>query len=71
MVVFFLLLLLFVCFNRIVLSLIFFKIWIIFKVLIEFVTILLLFYIFFFLTVRHMGFSSPTRNQTCIPCLER
>ena len=48
MVVFLLLLLLFVCFNRIVLSLIFFKIWIIFKVLIEFVTILLLFYFFFF-----------------------
>ena len=33
--------------------------WTIFKVFIEFVTILLLFYVLFFLAMRHVGFLAP------------
>ena len=45
--------------------------WTIFKVFIEFVTILLLFYVLVF-WFRGMGdLSSPTRDQTQIPCIGR
>ena len=52
-----------------------FLIWTIFKVFIEFVTILLLFYVLFcffdILTMRHVGSWLPTRYQTCTPCIGR
>ena len=46
--------------------------WTIFKVFIEFVTILLLFYVLFFFWFRGMwDLSSPTRDQTQTPCIGR
>ena len=46
-----------------------FSMWIIFKVFIEFVTILLLFYGFGFFWLPYMqDLSSPTRDQTHTPC---
>ena len=38
---------------------IFLKMWTIFKVFIEFVTVLILFYVSVFLVMRHMGFQLP------------
>ena len=43
--------------------------WTIFKIFIEFVTILLLFYALDFCTQGMWDFSSPTRNQTCTACI--
>ena len=45
--------------------------WTIFKVFIEFVTILLLFYVLVFWPRGMWDLSSPTRNQTLTPCIER
>ena len=45
--------------------------WIIFKIFIEFVTILLLFYVLAFWPWDMWGFSSPTRDQTHMPCIGR
>ena len=42
----------------------------IFKVFVEFVRTLLLFYVLFFRPQGMWGLSSPTRNQTCTPTLE-
>ena len=44
--------------------------WTIFKVFAEFAAILLLFHVFVFLAIRHVGSSSPTRDQTHTPALE-
>ena len=44
--------------------------WTIFKVFIEFVTILLLFYVLAFLARRHVDFSSGPGNETAPPALE-
>ena len=46
----------------------------IFKVFIEFVTIVLLFYVlvfFFILAPRHVGSSFPSKDQTLTPCIGR
>ena len=45
--------------------------WTIFKVFIEFVTIMLLFCVLTFWLQGMWDLSSPTRNQTCTPCIER
>ena len=45
--------------------------WTIFKVFIEFVTILLLFYVLVLWLRGMWNLSSPTRDQTCIPCIGR
>ena len=45
--------------------------WTIFKVFIEFVTILLLFPVLVFWPGRTWGLISLTRNRTCIPCIGR
>ena len=45
--------------------------WTIFKVFIEFVTILLLFYVLFFWPGGMWDLSSLTRDQTLTPCIER
>ena len=51
---------------------IFFLMQTIFKVFIEFVTVLLLLLMFWFFTVRHVwDLSSPTRDQTQTPCIGR
>ena len=49
----------------------FFLMWIIFKVFIEFVTISLLFYVLFFWPRGMWDLSSPTRDQTHTPCTGR
>ena len=49
----------------------FFLMWTIFKVFIEFVTILLLFYALFFWPWGMWDPSSPTRDWTCTPCIGR
>ena len=49
----------------------FFLMWTIFKVLIEFVTILLLFYVLISWPRGVWDLSSPTRDWTCTPCLGR
>ena len=49
----------------------FFLMWAIFKVFIEFVTILLLFYVLIFWPRGMWDLSSPTRNQTRAPCIVR
>ena len=43
--------------------------WTIFKVFIEFITILLLFYVFFFWSQGTWDLSSPTKDWTCTPCI--
>ena len=48
-----------------------FLMWTIFKVFIEFVTILLLFYVLVFWPRGMWDLSSLTRDQTCTPCLGR
>ena len=48
---------------------IFFLMWTIFKVIIEFVTILLLFYVLVFWPWGMWDLSSPTRDQTHTPCI--
>ena len=48
-----------------------FLLWAIFKVFIEFITILLLFYVLIFLATSMWDLSSPTRDQTFIPCARR
>ena len=48
-----------------------FLMWTTFKVFIEFVTILLLFYVLGFWPWGTWDLSSPTRNQTCTPCIGR
>ena len=50
---------------------IFFLIWTTFKVFIEFVTILLLFYVLVFWPRGMWDPTSPTRDQTCTPCIGR
>ena len=45
--------------------------WTIFKVFIEFVTILFLFYVLVFWLRRMWDLSSPTRDQTRAPCIGR
>ena len=50
---------------------IFFLMWTIFKVFIEFVTILLLFYVLLFWLRGMWDLSSPTRDQTRNRCIER
>ena len=45
--------------------------WIIFKVFIEFVTISLLLYVLVFWPRGMWALSSPTRDQTRIPCIGR
>ena len=45
--------------------------WTIFKVFIEFVTILLLFYVLVFWPRAMWDLSSPTRDQTRTPCIGR
>ena len=45
--------------------------WTIFKVFIEFVTILLLFYVLVFWPRGMWDLSSLTRDRTCTPCIER
>ena len=52
-------------------TLFFFLMWTIFKVCIEFVTILLLFYVFIFWPQDTWDLSSPTRYQTCTPSIRR
>ena len=55
-------------------SFVFFKIflmWTIFKVFIEFVTILLLFYVLFFWLQGMGDLSSPARDRARTPCIER
>ena len=42
--------------------------WTIIKVFIEFVTILLLFYVLVFWLPGRQDFSSPTSDRTCTPC---
>ena len=49
----------------------FFLMWAIFKVFIEFVTILLLFYVLVFWPRGTWDLSFPTRDQTCTPCIGR
>ena len=46
----------------------FFKMWIIFKVFVEFVTILLVFYVLGFCLQGMWDLNCPARNQTCTPC---
>ena len=46
-----------------------FLMWTIFKVFIEFVTILLLFHVLVFWPWGNWDLSSPTRYRTCIPCI--
>ena len=46
----------------------FFLMYTILKVFIEFVTIFLLFYVLVFLAARHVGSWSLTRDPTCTPC---
>ena len=48
-----------------------FLMWTIFKVFIEFVTILLLFYVLVFWPRGMWDRSSPTRHRTCTPCIGR
>ena len=45
--------------------------WTIFKVFIEFVTVLLLFYVLFFWLRGMWDFISPTRDGTHTPCIGR
>ena len=45
--------------------------WTTFKVIIEFVKILLLFYVLVFWPQGMWDLSSPTRDQTCVPCIGR
>ena len=49
----------------------FFLMWTIFKVFIGFVTLLLLFYVLVFWPRGMWDVSSPTRDQTCTPCIGR
>ena len=49
----------------------FFSMWTIFKVFIEFVTILLLFYVLVFWSRGMWDLSSPTRDRTRTPCIGR
>ena len=49
----------------------FFLMWTIFKVFIEFVIVLLLFYVLVFLPWGMWEHSSPTRDRTCTSCIER
>ena len=42
--------------------------WIIFKVFVEFVTILLVFYVLGFCLQGMWDLNCPARNQTCTPC---
>ena len=49
----------------------FFLMWTIFKVFIEFVTILFLFYALVFWLWGMWDLTSPTRNWTCTPCIGR
>ena len=49
----------------------FFLMWTIFKVFIEFVTILLLFYVLVFWPRGMWDLSSPTRDRTHTPCIGR
>ena len=49
----------------------FFFLWTISKVFIEFVTILLLFYVLVFWPQGMWNLNSPTRDQTRTPCVER
>ena len=49
----------------------FFLMWIIFKVFVEFVTTLLLFYVLFFCPQGMWDLSSPTRDQTHTPYIGR
>ena len=48
-----------------------FLMWTIFKVFIDFVTILLLFCVLFFWPQGMWDLSSPTRDRTCTPCIGR
>ena len=48
-----------------------FLMWTIFKVFIEFVTILLLFYVLVFWLQGKWDLSSLTRDRTCTPCIGR
>ena len=48
-----------------------FFMWIIFKVFIEFITILLLFYVLVFWPQGMWDLSSQTRDQTCTPSIRR
>ena len=50
---------------------IFFLMWTTFKVFIEFVTILLLFYVLVFCPRGMWDLSSPARDRTCTPCIGR
>ena len=50
---------------------IYFLMWTVFKVFIEFVTLLLLFYVLIFWPWGRWDLSSPTRDRTCIPCSGR
>ena len=58
------------CFFWFLLIYIFFLMWTIFKVFVEFVTILLLFYLLVFGPGITWDLSFPTRNQTCTPAQE-
>ena len=49
----------------------YFLMWAIFKVFIEFVTIILLFYTLFFWLRGIWDLGSLTRDQTCTPCIGR
>ena len=53
------------------LSFFFFLMWTIFKVFIEFVTVLLLFYVLVFSPQGMWDLSSPTKDRTCTPCIRR
>ena len=48
-----------------------FLMWTIFKLIVEFVTMLLLFCVLVFVATSHVDLSSPVRNQTHTPCLGR
>ena len=49
----------------------FFLMWIIFKVFIEFVTLLLPFYVLVFWSQSIRDLSSPTEDQSCTPCVTK
>ena len=57
-------------FKGIFFGLLFFLMWTIFEVFIEFVTILFLFYVLFFWLGDMWDFSSPTRDEPTSPALE-
>ena len=59
------------CFFWFLLIFYFFLMWTIFKVFVEFVTILLLFYLLVFGPGITWDLSFPTRNQTCTLCIGR